>query len=142
MVVLLVLISIKIIINDIRVRIIENSDILILSCLVLLSNFDSIGMKNIESLFLILGAGFLLFCLKVCGAGDVKLAAVMSLGVGSKWFLLTVFMMFWFGGLLATIYFIKRIINKKHSDSKVGIPYAVPIVLSFLLGMWLTSVSG
>lgn len=80
----------------------------------------------------ILIVGFGLFCLRVLGAGDTKLLAVLSLGIAPDFMPLMLYGTIILGGCLATGYLLYGLVTDLAKVRKKGIPYAVPI--SFMGG--------
>lgn len=86
---------------------------------------------------LVLVAGFALFWLGVCGAGDVKLLAAISLAVSDQWWPWMLFLMALLGGLVAVGLLLASWLGKPEWRAH-GVPYALAIAPSGMLAMWLT----
>lgn len=86
---------------------------------------------------LVLLAGFILFWLGVCGAGDVKLLAAISLAVSEQWWPWMLFLMAVLGGIVAIGVLLASWLGKPEWRA-MGVPYALAIAPSGMLAIWLT----
>lgn len=117
--------------TDIQNRIISNRIILILGLVII-----PLAWLQYQQIFIIpaliaLFIGFLLFSLRVIGAGDVKLIAVLMLIIPNNQ-LFSFFFFTTFSGLLVII--IGWIFFRK-SIRENGLPYGVAISLGFLINL-------
>ena len=123
--------------TDIKRRIISNK--IVLSLFLVIVPLAWIQYENIFVIpaLIALFIGFLLFSLRIIGAGDVKLIAVLMLAIPSD----QVFSFFFFttfSGLLVIIIgwiFFREYIRQN------GLPYGVAISLGFLINLVLFSLS-
>lgn len=136
--VVLVLVFFKIIVSDIRYRLIKNYDVLIVLILVLLIRRNDMETAILMQSAYVLVTGFIIVSLGICGAGDVKLFAVIALGIDPTWFLLTLNLMLWLGGALAVVMWLRNRLKQPERRTVVTIPYAVPIVVSSSVGIGLS----
>ncbi|MGC7559290.1 A24 family peptidase [Pasteurella sp. PK-2025] len=121
--------------TDIRYRIISNK-IVILLCLIMLP----LSWIKYEQVFIFpaltaLAIGFLLFNLRVMGAGDVKLIAALMLAIPHEQIISFFFFTACSGLLLIIIgwIFFRKSIQQRH------LPYGVAISLGFLMNLVLFS---
>lgn len=128
----------KIMYTDIRYRCISNIDIIFVLFCVVFTNFQENQDLSYQSAGLIFLVGLLLWQLRLCGAGDIKLIAVLALGVDEQWFLLCVVFMLLMGGALGIFLWVWARVTKSQSLLMNGVPYGVPIVISFSCGLLLT----
>lgn len=89
---------------------------------------------------LVLLAGFALFWLGACGAGDVKLLAAISLAVSKQWWPWMLILMTFFGGVVAISLLVASWLGKPEWRAR-GVPYALAIAPSGLLGIGVTLIS-
>ncbi|WP_439437504.1 A24 family peptidase [Salinivibrio costicola] len=89
---------------------------------------------------LVLVAGFALFWLGMCGAGDVKLLAAISLAVSEQWWPWMLFLMAILGGLVAVGLLLASWLGKPEWRAR-GVPYALAIAPSGMFAIWLTLAS-
>ncbi|OOE75310.1 hypothetical protein BZG23_06415 [Salinivibrio sp. ML290] len=85
-------------------------------------------------------AGFVLFFFGVCGAGDVKLLAAISLAVSDQWWPWMLFLMAIFGGMVALGLLLAGWLGKPEWRA-MGVPYALAIAPSGGLAIWLTLIN-
>ncbi len=119
--------------SDISTRIISNKTVLVL--FIALLPFCWIFYKQVFFIPAVVALiiGFLLFLLKVIGAGDVKLITVLMLAIPYEQMTSFLFLTS-FSGLLLVILgwlFFRQNIKKQ------GLPYGVAISLGFLANFWL-----
>ncbi|WP_083238485.1 prepilin peptidase [Salinivibrio sp. SS3] len=89
---------------------------------------------------LVLLAGFILFWLGVCGAGDVKLLAAISLAVSDYWWPWMLLLTATLGGIVALGLLLASGLGKPEWRA-MGVPYALAIAPSGWLAIWLTLIS-
>lgn len=89
----------------------------------------------------ILIVGFGLFCLRILGAGDTKLLAVLSLGISPDFMPLMFYGTIILGGFLATGYLLYGLSTDLAKVRKKGIPYAVPISIVGSASIFLSYIS-
>ncbi len=121
---------------DIRDRIIDNNVILALLVIILPISFLKYQTIFILPAVFALMIGFLLFTLRVIGAGDVKLVSVLMLMIPLDE-LIYFFFFTAFAGLLLIVVgwlFYRKSIRER------GLPYGVAISLGFLTNLALSSV--
>ncbi|OOF69794.1 prepilin peptidase [Rodentibacter caecimuris] len=115
--------------TDIRVRIISNKSIMLLLAVILVFSYLRYDTVFIFSSLVSLCVGFILFVLKVIGAGDIKLISVLILAVPNYQIISFLFFTT-FSGLLLII--IGWIFFRNEIKSK-GLPYGVAISTGFLI---------
>lgn len=115
--------------TDIRVRVISNRVVTLLLAVILIFTYLKYDTVFIFPALVSLSVGFILFTLKVIGAGDIKLISVLMLAIPS--FQIMSFLFFIaFSGLLLIIFgwlFFKNEIKTK------GLPYGVAISTGFFI---------
>ena len=99
--------------------------LLVLGLWVIHPNYDSLIY-----LFIVLVAGFFLFMLKLLGAGDTKLLAVLVLGIDPVYFSAMLYLTVMLGALMALGYLVYGLLTDLRKVRKKGIPYAIPISIS------------
>ncbi|MCA2015164.1 prepilin peptidase [Vibrio tritonius] len=134
----LVLVFFKIIVSDIRYRLIKNYDVIIVLILVLLLRRNDMETAIVMQAVYVLIGGFIIVSLGICGAGDIKLFAVIALGIDPAWFMLTLNLMLWLGGALAVVMWLRNRLRHPDRRKLVTIPYAIPIVVSSSVGIGLS----
>ena len=132
------LLLIKIALTDIKSRTVEHSDLLCLAVLLLVTWYWNVNVSVLLYSFLFLCVGFLLFCFKLIGAGDVKLLVVLTLAISPQFLSLFAYGSVLLGGVLALIYLIYGLLTDLQRVRKRGIPYTIPIVI---MGAFLVPVS-
>ena len=121
--------------SDIRARIIANNIVLLLCGVILpyayLSNGEIFFLHAIVTLIV----GIPLFGLRVVGAGDVKLLAVLMLAIPSQWVIPFLFLISFFGLILILFgwVFFRQSIKTR------GLPYGVAISSGYLATLWLAA---
>ncbi len=139
--VVLAFILIRLIYCDLRYRRIKDIDLGVLIVAVLCITPLTLDKLPYMTAAMVFAVGFGIWCLGICGAGDIKLVTILTLGVSQQWFLLCVMLMLLLGGVMA----IGLLIYGKcfnHKEVLVqGVPYAIPIVISFGFGVVLTLLS-
>ena len=133
----LILLLIRLSWTDIKGRIISNKIILYLFLVIV-----PLAWIQYENIFVIpaliaLFIGFLLFSLKIIGAGDIKLIAVLMLAIPSD----QVFSFFFFTTFSGLLVIIIGWIFFRKSIRQDGLPYGVAISLGFLINLVLFSLS-
>ena len=123
--------------TDIKRRIISNK--IVLSLFLVIVPLAWIQYENIFVIpaLIALFIGFLLFSLRIIGAGDVKLIAVLMLAIPSD----QVFSFFFFTTFSGLLVIIIGWIFFRESISQNGLPYGVAISLGFLINLVLFSLS-
>ena len=123
--------------TDIKRRIISNK--IVLSLFLVIVPLAWIQYENIFVIpaLIALFIGFLLFSLKIIGAGDIKLIAVLMLAIPSD----QVFSFFFFTTFSGLLVIIIGWIFFRESISQNGLPYGVAISLGFLINLVLFSLS-
>jgi len=127
------------VVSDLRRRVIEHWVIAVITMLggsIVYWAQLSVGNALIQA-GLVLLAGFILFWLGVCGAGDVKLLAAISLAVSEQWWPWMLFLMAILGGLVALGLLLASWLGKPEWRA-MGVPYALAIAPSGMLAIWLT----
>lgn len=138
---LLTLTLVRIVYTDVRYRTIGNIEVLAVSVCILIVHYHDVSHLPFKNAGLVLLIGGVIWHYGICGAGDIKLLAALSLGVGQQWFLLCLVSMLLLGGLLGiSVWGLERLSQHKPLPSN-GVPYAIPIVLSFGFGIYLTLLS-
>lgn len=115
--------------RDLKSRIVSNTSVLLLGCVLLSSKVLHDSELYIVNSLLLLLLGMLLWKLGVFGAGDVKLASVFALSIDPEYLLLFLVIMLILGGIEALLY----LLIKKLKPTRIvhdGLPFAIPIVLS------------
>lgn len=133
----LILLLIRLSWTDIKGRIISNKIILNLFLVIV-----PLAWIQYENVFVIpaliaLFIGFLLFSLKIIGAGDVKLIAVLMLAIPSD----QIFSFFFFTTFSGLLVIIIGWIFFREPVRQNGLPYGVAISLGFLINLVLFSLS-
>ena len=134
---ILILLLIRLSWTDIKARIISNKIILNLFLVIV-----PLAWVQYENVFFIpaliaLFIGFLLFSLKVIGAGDIKLIAVLMLAIPSD----QIFSFFFFTTFSGLLVIIIGWVFFRESIRQDGLPYGVAISLCFLINLVLFSLS-
>lgn len=133
---IVILLLLRLSYTDIRDRIIDNNVILALLVIILPISFLKYQTIFILPAVFALMIGFLLFTLRVIGAGDVKLVSVLMLMIPLDE-LIYFFFFIAFAGLLLIVVgwlFYRKSIRER------GLPYGVAISLGFLTNLALSSV--
>ncbi len=123
--------------TDIKGRIISNKIILYLFLVIVPLAWIQYGNIFVIPALIALFIGFLLFSLKIIGAGDVKLIAVLMLAIPSD----QVFSFFFFTTFSGLLVIIIGWIFFRESIRQNGLPYGVAISLGFLINLVLFSLS-
>ena len=137
----LVLSLLYIIITDCRCRTISNKMIFIIAiveCFLVKQHFDAISLV-VAVITLVLG--IIIFSLGICGAGDIKLLFVLIPIIHHQWLLLCFTLMFALGGILGLGLWLGDKIWPQLKLCEKGVPYAVPICISFGFGLFLTAIT-
>lgn len=119
--------------TDITSRTISNNVVLVLLPFVVAFAWLNYSQIFILPAALTLIIGFLLFILKVIGAGDIKLLTVLMLAIPSSEVINFLFLTSFFGLLLV----IFGLLFWRKSIKTQGLPYGVAISLGFLSHFWL-----
>ncbi len=120
-------------IGDIRNRVISNRSVLIVISIAIIAYIYSDINFYFSSFLIATIAGFVLWMLRVIGAGDVKLSSALSLMIEPNYLFLSVFVMTAVGGILAVIEVcLSKLIFKREQKP---IPYGVAISLGFGVGI-------
>ena len=133
---IVILLLLRLSYTDIRDRIIDNNVILALLVIILPISFLKYQTIFILPAVFALMIGFLLFTLRVIGAGDVKLVSVLMLMIPLDE-LIYFFFFIAFAGLLLIVVgwlFYRKSIKER------GLPYGVAISLGFLTNLALSGV--
>ncbi|WP_159084554.1 A24 family peptidase [Dongshaea marina] len=121
-------------ITDYTQRRINNNAVLCV--FILLSAIAIFHDKYISGLVLAISVifiGYVLFVVKVLGAGDVKLVAAFAPALTWSGVVVGLFGMCVLGGLLAAGYLLYGVCSGRLKEVRQrGIPYGIPIVISFL----------
>ena len=133
----LILLLIRLSWTDIKGRIISNKIILYLFLVIVPLAWIQYGNIFVIPALVALFIGFLLFSLKIIGAGDIKLIAVLMLAIPSD----QVFSFFFFTTFSGLLVIIIGWIFFRESISQNGLPYGVAISLGFLINLVLFSLS-
>lgn len=138
---ILVLNLLYIVISDCLHRIISNKAIVFLAaiaCLLIKQHFDVISFTVALAVLVI---GVIMFSAGLCGAGDIKLLFVLIPIIDHQWLLLCFTLMFALGGFLGICLWLGDKIWPQCKLSAKGVPYAVPICISFGFGLFLTAIT-
>ncbi|WP_159439095.1 prepilin peptidase [Vibrio palustris] len=135
---MLPLILIKVLYTDIRYREIRNIDVLLILLSILMVRYAHISHLPYKITLLVLFIGIVLWHCGFCGAGDIKLITVLTLGVDEQWFLLCLVSTLLLGGVLAIALCLWGRLSSNGAPYTKGVPYGVPIVVSFGFGIVLT----
>lgn len=121
--------------TDIRDRIISNKIVLLLCLIILPLSWMKHGEIFIFPALISLIIGFLLFTLRIIGAGDAKLISVLMLAIPHEQIISFFFFTACSGLLLIIIgwIFFRKSIQQRH------LPYGVAISLGFLINLVLFS---
>lgn len=114
--------------QDVRLRIISHKSLLLLLIIILSLAVTQQALPNFTAALSILLVGYFLFFFDVIGGGDVKLMAVLSLGLSDSSLAFFLFFTAFFGGVIA----IACLIIFNDSIRRFGIPYGVAISSAFL----------
>ncbi|WP_123016412.1 prepilin peptidase [Vibrio zhugei] len=136
--VVLTLILGRIVYTDIRYRYIGNEDVLFTLFSIFAVRFTDISHLSYSTAMLVFIFGVFLWHFGVCGAGDIKLITVLTLAVDGQWFLLCLVSMLLLGGVLAIALCLWGRLSSNGAPYTKGVPYGVPIVVSFGFGIVLT----
>ncbi|WPC76457.1 hypothetical protein R8Z52_18175 [Vibrio porteresiae DSM 19223] len=82
-----------------------------------------------------------MFSAGLCGAGDIKLLFVLIPIIDHQWLLLCFMLMFALGGILGIGLWLGDKIWPQCKLKTKGVPYAVPICISFGFGLFLTAIT-
>lgn len=132
--------SVMVIVSDVCYRRISNKLCLfiLLCCLIFGVGNEELSIHFIQGA-LILTIGLALFGLGIIGAGDIKLLSSYSLIIDSQYWLLSLIVVGFLGGLTAVGVYIKSKIVSQTKNA--GIPYGIPIVLSSLFFIHLSTLN-
>ncbi|STO77557.1 A24 family peptidase [Grimontia hollisae] len=137
----LVATSIAVIDSDIRKRKISNRlNILFFTCCFSMYLIHHSIELHLVRCLVVIAVGFIAFYLGIIGAGDIKLLAALSLVVDDNYWILTLIATGLLGGIAALVVFIKESLARKKGPSR-GVPYAIPILVAGLTGIYLSAVS-
>lgn len=139
--IVLVLSLLYVIITDCRYRTISNQTIVVIAiveCFLVKQHFDLISLV-VAVITLVLG--IIIFSLGICGAGDIKLLFVLIPIIDHQWLLLCFTLMFALGGILGVGLWLGDKMWPQFKLSEKGVPYAVPICISFGFGLFLTAIT-
>ncbi|WP_051415935.1 A24 family peptidase [Salinivibrio socompensis] len=130
------------IVSDIKRRTIEHWVIAVITVLAGFTVYwAQLPVENaLTQAGLVLVAGFILFWLSVCGAGDVKLLVAVSLAVGEQWWPWMLLLMVVLGGIVALGLLLASWLGKPQWRAH-GVPYALAIAPSGMLAIGLTLAS-
>lgn len=138
---ILVLSLVYVVISDCRQRIVSNKVIFFLAfieCFLIKQHFDAISLVIAIAVLVL---GIIIFSLGICGAGDIKLLFVLIPIIDHQWLLLCFTLMFALGGTLGIGLWLGNKIWPQFKLSEKGVPYAVPICISFGFGLFLTAIT-
>lgn len=138
---ILVLNLLYIVVSDCWRRIISNKAIILLAviaCFLINQHFYPISLAIAVT---VLAVGFIIFSTGICGAGDIKLLFVLIPMIHDQWLLLCFTIMFVLGGVLGICLWLGDKIWPQFKLSEKGVPYAVPICISFGFGLFLTAIT-
>lgn len=143
---LLTFFFLRICVSDYRERKILNRHVLwvlVLSlCVPLLYGWDlDTILRSFYQAGIVLIFGFVLFLLRVCGAGDIKLMAAVSLGIAVHWWQLFLFSTLFLGGLIGAGMLLVRRLKGEKNIRHPGVPYALAICPAAWCGIVLTMLS-
>jgi len=129
--------------QDYRYRLLSNKLLGGLTLLSALLSTQAIATGQLESGWwllsqplsvLVIGLG--LFVFGICGAGDVKLLAALSLAISPNYWLVTLLLIALFGGLLALVCLLYSwYYNKLDELKERGLPYGIAIASAGALGI-------
>ena len=131
---LLLVLMIAISISDIYHRRIPNSLLYLLFSNILALSLLYEFPLNYDSFIVTLVLGFILWCLKIIAAGDVKYIAILFVLVDSQYVLFTFFLVTFFGLVLA-VFFITSNQFKSSMSKNHNLPYGVAISLGSVFGI-------
>ena len=140
--IVLALILVRVVYTDIRYRVIGNADVLAILASIFVVHYYNLSGLPFKTAGLILLIGGIIWHVGICGAGDIKLLAALSLGVDQQWFLLCFVSMLLLGGVMGISQWCIERWSQRQSLSSKGVPYAIPIVVSFGFGLFLTILQG
>ncbi|MBF9002223.1 prepilin peptidase [Vibrio sp. NFV-1] len=127
--------------SDITQRTVKHRD-LVLSSIFIFSLHQEYQIDiNYPMIFLFFIGGMIFWKLGICGAGDIKLLTILSLGMSQQWLLLCVVIMLFLGGVTAGGLLLYSKCSGRKEIVNHGVPYAIPIVFSFGFGIILTFLS-
>lgn len=132
LVALLILLNLAyIVLTDIRFRLIPNKAVLPLLCTSILLSMNKGQYETLlyGMAFLLIGIIFLVWFF---APGDIKLASVLVTLILPDYYLLTLVLTLFLGGVLALAYLL---IKGKEFTRERGLPYGVPICISGYLGI-------
>ncbi|MZI96010.1 hypothetical protein F9817_22755 [Vibrio sp. CAIM 722] len=141
LIILLALVLIRVICSDILRREIGTYDLIFILILVVVADWLNINQLVYLSALKVFSCGIIVWLLGICGAGDIKLLTILSLGVSQQWLLLCVVIMLFLGGVTAGGLLLYSKCSGRKEIVNRGVPYAIPIVLSFGFGIILTFLS-
>lgn len=124
--VLCVYISVK----DIFYRRISNVSCLIILLLSLIYGHGDVGLNIFYYVFIAFGAYFL----NVVAAGDTKLFVCFLFGIDSGLYLLTLFLVLFFGGLVGLLYKVIELCGCSGNNIKTT-PYGLPICIGCMFSL-------
>ncbi|WP_283132144.1 A24 family peptidase [Enterovibrio norvegicus] len=132
--------SIAVILSDVRHRRISNVIILVIgvTCILMSVKNNLLSLHFYQSISVLL-FGLILFRFGILAAGDSKLLAVYSIVIDPSYFQLSLILTGIIGGVLATVILIRKKISDNKPDD--GVPYGIPIVISGLMGIYLSKLS-
>lgn len=125
--------------SDIYKRYLDNKCILLLLVLVLLGWLTQPNWSILPYTLVILAVGFVLFYFRLLAAGDIKLLAVLSLGIHPDYLPLTIVGITVIGGIMALGYLLYGLCTDLTVVRQKGIPYGVPISLVGGCAIYLSS---
>ena len=125
--------------SDILHRRINNYLVLIVAVLAMvISGFSAFAVIPFA---IATGIGLVLFGFGIFAGGDIKLMLAFLLGIDTQWWPVVFLLTAVIGGVMAAGYLLIGLYKKDLNQvRKKGIPYGVPIVISGLLGILLTTV--
>lgn len=139
--IILVLNLLYIVAFDCWQRTISNKAIFLLAviaCFLIKQHFYPISLAIALAVLVL---GIIIFSLGICGAGDIKLLFVLIPMIHHQWLLLCFTSMFALGGVLGIGLWLGDKIWPQCKLSTKGVPYAVPICISFGFGLFLTAIT-
>lgn len=112
--------------TDMRYRVISNIQVISCFIMIAIGSYIFALELNIIAAIITLIIGFIVWKIKLVGAGDIKLLSVLMLFVKPSYVGEFLFLMSVFGAFLAIVILLAK---KRH----LGVPYGVAIACSFVL---------
>ncbi|MDD1781733.1 A24 family peptidase [Enterovibrio sp. ZSDZ35] len=131
--------SAAVLISDVCTRKISNklSALVLISCLLLSFTNENISLHFAQSA-MVFAVGLVLFSAGIIGAGDIKVLCCYSLIIDNQYWLLSIVIIGFLGGITALVILIKiKIIDSYKNE---GVPYGLPIVITSLFFIHLSTI--